>query len=104
MEYKRVPALDKCFDILQLLARSKKPLGISDLSRALGYNRSTVFNMVHTLVGLGILENGSENKYRFGPQLFILGKAAAEGSELIQTVHPYLEDINRETRLSVFLG
>ncbi|RPJ21995.1 MAG: IclR family transcriptional regulator [Desulfobacteraceae bacterium] len=103
-KFKRVPALDKCFAILDLMAHTKKPLGISDLSNALAYHKSTVFNMVYTLVDLGILENGTEGKFRFGPGLYALGKASGGGSELVSTVHPYLEEISKETKLSVFLG
>jgi IclR family KDG regulon transcriptional repressor len=103
-KFKRVPALDKCFAILDLMARTKKPLGISDLSNALAYHKSTVFNMVYTLVDLGILENGMDGKFRFGSRLYSLGKASGGGSELVSTIRPYLEEINRKTKLSVFLG
>ena len=102
--FKRVPALDKCFDMLNLLAESGKALGISDMSRSLGYHKSTVFNMVHTLVDLGVLEKESENKFRFGTRLYLLGKAAGNSSQLLVTVHPYLEEINQKTKLSAFLG
>jgi IclR family KDG regulon transcriptional repressor len=102
--FKRVPAIDKCFSILEHLAKSKDPLGISDISRALNYNRSTVFNMVHTLAELGILERKDQNKFHFGTQLYLLSRAASRSSDLISMVHPYLEEINRETKLSAFLG
>jgi len=102
--YKRVPALDKCFAMLDLMARMKQPMGISDLSHVLGYHKSTVFHMVHTLVDLGVLENGSDGKFRLGPRLYSLGKAAGQGSELVSTIRPYLEEIGQKTRLSVFLG
>jgi IclR family KDG regulon transcriptional repressor len=103
-KFKRVPALDKCFAILDLMAHTKKPLGISDLSNALAYHKSTVFNMVYTLVDLGIMENGTEGKFRFGSKLYALGKASGGGSALVSTIRPYLEEINRKTKLSVFLG
>lgn len=102
--FKRVPAIDKCFVILELFARLKKPLGVSEISKALNYNKSTVFNVVHTLNDLGILEKSGANKFQFGIQLYTLGKAAGRSSELISTVHPYLEKINQETKLSAFLG
>ena len=102
--FKRVPAIDKCFAILDLFTRLKKPLGVSEISKALSYNKSTVFNMVHTLNDLGILEKSGENKFQFGMQLYTLGKAAGRSSELISTVHPYLEKINQEIKLSAFLG
>ncbi len=102
-DFKRVPAVDKCFAILDLLVRKKKPLGISQIAESLGFNKSTVFNMIHTLADLGVLENG-DGKYRFGTKLYILGKAAKEGSDLIRIIHPYLEEMSQRTGLSVFLG
>jgi IclR family KDG regulon transcriptional repressor len=102
--FKRVPAIDKCFAILDLFVRVKKPLGVSEISKALNFNKSTVFNMVHTLNDLGILEKSGGNKFQFGMHLYTLGKAAGLSSELISTVHPHLEKINQETKLSAFLG
>jgi len=103
-EFKRVAAVEKCFRILNLLAAAEKPMGVSEISRALTLNKSTVFNTVHTLCELRILETHSASKLWFGTDLYLLGKAAGRGSELIQTVHPFLQKINKETKLSAFLG
>ena len=84
--FNRVPAVDKCFAMLKLFAHSKKPLGVSDISKALNFNKSTVFNIVHTLDDLGVLEKVAEGKFQFGTRLYILGRAAGRGSELIGTV------------------
>lgn len=102
--FKPVPAIEKCFSMLDLFAKSKNPLGISDISKVLGYHKSTVFNILHTLVDIGILEKESENKFRFGTKLYLLGKTAGTSSELITTVHPCLDEINQKTKLSAFLG
>jgi DNA-binding IclR family transcriptional regulator len=103
-ELKRVPALDKCFAILGLLAESSKPLGISAIAKTLTLNKSTVFNIAHTLADLQVLEFGRDNKLRFGTQLYLLGQAAAKKAELIRTAHPYLEKATRESKFSTFLG
>lgn len=103
-EFKRVPAIDKCFSILELLAASDSPLGISDISNRLSLSKSTVFNLIYTLDDLGIVEQAADGKFQFGLQLYLLGNSSGRKSELIQTVHPYLEKINRETKLSAFLG
>jgi len=102
--FKRVPAVDKSIAILELLARSKKPMGVSEISKALGLNKSTVFNIVYTLNDGRILEKRADGKFQFGTRLYILGRAAGRASELIATVHPYLEEINQKTKLSAFLG
>jgi len=104
LNYKRVPAIDKCFSILALMTEAKRPFGFNEIVKNLGLNKSTVFNILHTLNDLNVLERGPDGLFRLGTRLFILGNAAAGGSELIQTVHPYLETINREFKLSTFFG
>jgi len=102
--FKKVPALEKGFAILALLAKSSEPMGVSDIAKVLNYNKSTVYNIVHTLAEQKILENGSENKFRLGIQFYLLARSARLGSEIISTIHSYLEMINTETKLSAFLG
>ena len=102
--FKRVPAVDKTFSILELVAASKEPLGISEITRALDFNKSTVFNIIHTLTDLEILKQAPDNKFGLGIQFYLLSKASRNGSEIISTIHPYLERINQKTNLSVFLG
>ncbi len=103
MEFKRVPAIDKCFQILELFEKKREALGITEISNKLTLHKSTVFNIVYTLSDLGILEN-IENKFRFGTRLYVLGKSAELGSDLIRNIHPYLKDISKKTNLSAFLG
>ena len=103
-EFKNVPAIEKCFAILQYFAKSKQPLGISEISKQLELNKSTVFNIIYTLKNLEILEQYPDGKFHFGTLLYLLGNSNGKKSELIQTVHHYLEKINLETKLSAFLG
>jgi len=102
--FRKVPAIDKCFAVLELLAQSKVPMGISEISRKLGLNKSSVFNTVYTLRDLNVLENQPDGKFVFGTRLYILGNMAGKRSALIQTAHPYLRAINEQTKLSAFLG
>ena len=51
--------------------------------------------MVYTLTALGVLENG-DNGFSFGTKFYVLGKVANQGSELIHTVHPFLENISQK--------
>lgn len=103
-DFKQVPAVYKCFGIIDLLANSKSPLGIAAIANALGYHRSTVFNLLYSLADLGILEQGEDGKFSLGARLYRFGRLAAQSSDLIPTVHPYLEKINTHTGLTAFLG
>lgn len=104
INYKRVPAIDKCFSILELVAETKRPIGFTEIVKILGLNKSTVFNILHTLNDLDVLDKRPDGSFHLGSKLFMLGNAAATGSELIQTVHPYLEKINQKYKLSTFFG
>ncbi len=102
--FTRVPAIDKCFAILELLARAKGPMGISDISGKLDLNKSTVFNIGHTLTALNVLENHGDGKFGLGARFYMLANMAGKRSALIQTIHPYLDKIHEQTGLSAFLG
>lgn len=102
--FRRVPAIDKCFAILDLLAQSNEPMGVSDISGKLSLNKSTVFNIGHTLDDLNVLENQGDGKYVLGTRFYVLSNMAGKKSPLIKTAHPYLEKINAKTKLSAFLG
>jgi len=101
---KRVPALYKCFAILELLSQTDDFPGNNEIARRLGLNKSTVSNTMHTLADLGVLEIRSNGKFIFGPRFYILGNMARKRSELQQAAHPYLVQISRDTKLSTFLG
>jgi len=102
--FKRVPAIDKCFAILELLVQSREPMGISNISGNLNLNKSTVFNILHTLVKLDVLEYHADGKFGFGTRFYTLGEMTGKRSALLQTAHPYLQTINEKTKLSAFLG
>ncbi len=104
VNFKRVPAIDKTFAILNLVSRSKEPLGVSQITRALNFNKSTVFNIIHTLADLEILKHSQDNKFGLGIKFYLLSRASRLGSDIISCAHSYLELINQKTGLSAFLG
>jgi len=104
VQFKRVPALVKCFRILEFLSKSQTALGVTEISTPLKLNKSTVFNLIYTLVDLGILETVSGNKVRLGLKLYDLSRESDAGGLFVSKVRPFLEEINRKTKLSVFLG
>lgn len=100
----KVPALSKCFMILDLLSKSDEYPGNNEIARQLGLNKSTVSNIIHTLADLDVLEARPGCKYAIGPRFYILGNMARKSSKLSQIATPYLNKISRDTQLSTFLG
>ena len=67
-----VPALERAHTIVTTLITSPWPMGISDLARNLGYSKSTVHGLVHTLVNLGLLEFSKASGHKVQPSHTIL--------------------------------
>lgn len=102
--FKRVPAIDKGFAIIELLTREKRPLSLAEISSKLKLNKSTAYNILNTMAELDVIEKVGPNSYQLGYKLYLLGRSAGQGSLLIKTIHPFLQEINQTTLLSAFLG
>ena len=68
LNYKRVPAIDKCFSVLALMAEAKRPFGFNEIVKNLGLNKSTVFNILHTLNDISVLEKELDGLFELGRQ------------------------------------
>lgn len=69
------PALEKGLDILELLARSERPLTQKDVAQALGRSVGEIYRMVACLVGRNYLSVVDDNAYVITTKLFELGQA-----------------------------
>ncbi|MBW2123624.1 MAG: IclR family transcriptional regulator [Deltaproteobacteria bacterium] len=79
-------------------------MGVTELSRKLDFPKSSVYEIVTTLVGQGILEKDPErNRYRLGLRLFELGNRARDSLEIRRVASPLLKTLNRELDETVHL-
>lgn len=100
-----VPAVDRAAQILHALAASDSALGVSELSRQLGLNKSTTFDILTTLCHHRLVErNDSAKTYRLGYALAELGHHVRERIDLRAVAHPHLLELAREIQETVFLG
>ncbi|MDW7982709.1 MAG: IclR family transcriptional regulator [Thermomicrobium sp.] len=83
---RRVPAVERALDILELYLRSPQPesLSVPEVARALGLPRSTAHELVATLVARRYLRptEGNPHRYALDARVFELGNAYATGLDL----------------------
>jgi DNA-binding IclR family transcriptional regulator len=94
-----VPAVDRSFQILDLLSRSSSPLGTSEVARRLRLPKSTAHGLLRSLEGVGAVEE-TRQRYRLGPAV---ERLAAVG-ELRRRWRPVLEEVAESTGETAFLG
>jgi IclR family KDG regulon transcriptional repressor len=74
--------LQKGLQILEALAASPRPLGITDLSKSLKMNKSNVHRLVKSLCTLNYLTQNSDRSYRPSLKLWKLGSAVMSHDNL----------------------
>jgi DNA-binding IclR family transcriptional regulator len=94
----RIQSLDRAFSVLEEVARHRGGITLSELSRELGLHTSTLYHVTRTLVSLGYLRTGPDDKrYRMGRGIFQLASACLDEAEICATATPYLEKLAEAT-------
>ncbi len=100
-----VPAVDRAAQILQIIASTETALGVSELSRQLGFNKSTTHDILNTLCRHHFLERDDATKtYRLGYALAELGHRVGERMDLRAVAHPRLVALAHAVEETVILG
>jgi DNA-binding IclR family transcriptional regulator len=100
-----VPAVDRAAQILKLFHSADETLGVSELSRRLELNKSTLHGILNTLAYHDLLERDGRTKtYRLGYGLFTLGARVQSRMDLRAIAHPDLVELAHEVEETVLLG
>lgn len=91
-------SLERGLMILSAFGETGPLLGISDLARAVGLNRSTTHRYVATLAKLGYVQQDQDTrKYSLGPRVIDLGFAALSSMEMTRVAAKPLQALADET-------
>lgn len=79
---KLVPALERGTRILDVVAKSSRPLSASDIGREIGAARSSVHGLCSTLVELDLLIKRPDQTYQLGPHIMRWANAFTHKSDV----------------------
>ena len=101
----RNASLAKANLVLEAFTEETPELGVMDLARRVGLNKSTASRFVSTLVQLGLLERTeSGRKLRLSLRLFEIGMLAARNRPVVAEATPLLRQLLDETGQTAWLG
>lgn len=99
------PALEKGLDILELLSRVSQPMGLSDISQAVGRSKSEIFRMLHVLERRHYIERAQGNDlYTLTNRLFLLGMERPPLKGLLDIALPAMHQLADDTQQSCHLA
>lgn len=104
MRTQTVQSLERALDILEELARSRGPLGISDLSRKTDLSKTTVHRLLQTLLDRSYVEKTLDGQYVIGPTMFNTLSYHINSLELQAEAKPHLHALQKRLDLTVCLG
>lgn len=99
-----VRAVERAADILACLARSGPTLSVTDLQRLLGLSRPTLYRLLLTLEGKGLVRSfGDPQRFELGHATIELGRAALDRVDIARVGESYLRRLWETTGETVAL-
>lgn len=96
---RRARGLDRAFDILDFLKETGTPLRPNEIASGIGSPKSTVYELVASLLERRILENvGKDGHVYLGRQLYFLGQAHLRHFDFTREAETSLGEIVDQTR------
>lgn len=101
----RVKQVDHALNLLEIFACDRMPMTLTALAGRLEMPKSSVFNLIDTLVGRGLLyEVSARGGYYPTRRLLDLSSAIMEGDSLLRSIRGELQALARETNETVVLS
>jgi len=102
-KYFYISSLAKGLKVLELLADEQEQT-VSDVAKALGFNRASSHRFLATLMDLGYVEKSTDNRYRLAFKIMEMGLTMANRIEMRQVVRPYMQKLATIFNETVNLG
>lgn len=96
----------RVLEILSYVAENNSPLTVTDISRALGYPKTSVFDIVTILCQEGFLrlENERAKTYQIGVRAYHIGMAYINSTDLYSIAHPILTAMRNKLGETCYLA
>ncbi|MBL4605840.1 MAG: IclR family transcriptional regulator [Flavobacteriaceae bacterium] len=94
----------KAFTVLDAFTSNKKEWGVRELASKTGYNKSTTYRLLSTLVSLHIVYQNENEKYCLGSKLFELGNRVSLYQSLASISNNPIKNIALDIEETVLLG
>ncbi len=96
----------RAVDILVLLAKSPQPLTQFDIGKELDIPKSSLFDLMYTLMEKGVVEYENEKlkTFKLSIKVFEIGTSVLKKADLYDISRPYLERLSEDLKETLFLG
>lgn len=99
------PIIKKAIDVLRFISQENRPLGVTEVSKALSISKSTTYGILKAFTEEGLIRKDTMTKqYSIGSELMRLAKMIFNGQNIVSIARPFLENLSEIINETVFLG
>jgi DNA-binding IclR family transcriptional regulator len=95
--------LKKGLELLELIAKSREGLNITQLEKATSMHRSTIYRYLNAFAAYGYLERFQGGRYRLGPKILELASLILDRLDIRDVARPLLIELSERTDATVHL-
>jgi len=99
-----VASVDRAIELLFMLESGPLEMGVTEISRGLGVQKSTVHNLLQTLLARDFVRKTDTGRYTLGFRLMPLGLACTQRLDIRRIASPILNDLVKEVKEVVLLA
>jgi DNA-binding IclR family transcriptional regulator len=94
----------KAIDILEEFTHDYPSISLNELSKKLGYPKTTVHTILTTLESRGYIEKSNSRLYSIGTKIITLSQNARVNVQIRDRAAPLLRELSNHCRESIYLG
>jgi IclR family transcriptional regulator, KDG regulon repressor len=99
-----IRSVDRALEIIEVLAKHPKGMGLLDLSREVCLNKTTTYRMLCAIMAHGwIAKEPTSGHYRLTLMLFELGSKVSARMNVLTVARPFLDDLSAKFGKTVHL-
>jgi len=95
--------LEKGLNLLEELAQSAEGMTAVELASSIRVHKTSVYRYLNTFLNAGYIQNNGDGHYHLGNKILELGSQMLRRMPLRETAHPFLVELNDDTRMTVHL-
>lgn len=99
-----IASVDRALSLLNTLAKSSRGMGVTELSKIMNVQKSTVHSILATLSNRGFVRQDEDSRYTLGLQLIQLGNICAERLDVRSVARPIMLNLAEESQTVVLLA
>ena len=94
----RVASVDRALDLLVILSKSSRDMGVTELSKLLNVQKSTVHSLLVTLAQRGFVRQTEGARYTLGLRLIQLGSICSERLDIRTVARPIMLELAEQSQ------